>query len=59
MSSGAGVGQKEQEYDGKIVAAVADKSFTVAYTGTRTITQKYVLKNGKYELVGKDRIPGC
>lgn len=59
MSSGAGVGQKEQEYEGKIVAAVPDKSFTVAYTGTRTITQQYVLKNGKYEPVGKDRIPGC
>ena len=59
MSSGAGVGQKEQEYEGKIISAVPDKSFTVSYTGTRAIRQDYVLKNGRYELVGKDRIPGC
>lgn len=59
MSSGAGVGQKEQEYEGKIISAVPDKSFTVAYNGTRAIRQDYVLKNGRYELVGKDRIPGC
>ena len=59
MSSGAGIGQKEEQYDGKIAAAVPDKSFTVAYTGTRAIKQQYVLKNGKYELVGKDQVPGC
>jgi hypothetical protein len=59
MSSGAGTGQKEQEYEGSIVAAVPDKSFTVAYTGTRAVKQQYVLKAGKYELVGKEEIPGC
>ena len=59
MSSGGGTGQTEQEYEGQIVAAVPDKSFTVAYTGTRAIKQQYVLKDGKYELVGKDQIPGC
>lgn len=59
MSSGGGTGQTEQEYEGRIVAAVPDKSFTVAYTGTRAIKQQYVLKDGKYELVGKDQIPGC
>lgn len=59
MSSGAGIGQKEEQYDGKIAAAVPDKSFTVAYTGTRAFKQQYILKNGKYELVGKDQIPGC
>jgi hypothetical protein len=59
MSSGGGVGQTEQQYDGQIVAAVPDKSFTVAYTGTRAIRQQYVLKSGKYELVGKDEVPGC
>ncbi|WP_447762445.1 hypothetical protein [Sphingopyxis panaciterrae] len=59
MSSGAGIGQKEEQYDGKIAAAVADKSFTVAYTGTRAFKQQYVLKGGKYELVGKDQVPGC
>lgn len=59
MSSGAGIGQTEQEYDGKIVAAVPGKSFTVGYTGTKALKQQYVLKNGKYELVGKDQIPGC
>jgi len=59
MSSGAGIGQKEEQYDGKIAASVPDKSFTVAYTGTRAFKQQYVLKNGKYELVGKDQIPGC
>ncbi|MDO9363331.1 MAG: hypothetical protein Q7T60_10420 [Sphingopyxis sp.] len=59
MSSGAGLNQKEQGFDGLITAAVPDKSFTVTYTGTRTIKQQYVLKSGKYELVGKDQIPGC
>lgn len=59
MSSGAGIGQTEQSYDGQIVAAVPDESFTVAYTGSRAIKQQYVLKNGQYELVGKDQIPGC
>ena len=59
MSSGAGLNQKEQGFDGQITAAVPDKSFTVTYTGTRTIKQQYVLKSGKYELVGKDQIPGC
>ncbi|ALJ12802.1 hypothetical protein [Sphingopyxis macrogoltabida] len=59
MSSGAGLGQTEQEYEGKIAAAVPDKSFTVAYTGTRSFKQEYVLNNGKYELVGKDQVPGC
>lgn len=59
MSSGAGLNQTEQGFDGKITAAVPDKSFTVSYTGTRAINQQYVLKNGKYELVGKDQIPGC
>ena len=59
MSSGADVGQAEGQYDGKIVAAVPDKSFTVAYTGTRAFRQQYILKNGKYELVGKNQIPGC
>jgi hypothetical protein len=59
MSSGAGLNQTEQGFDGLITAAVPDKSFTVTYTGTRTIKQQYVLKSGKYELVGKDQIPGC
>lgn len=59
MSSGAGLGQTEQEYEGKIAAAVPDKSFTVAYNGTRSFKQEYVLNNGKYELVGKDQVPGC
>ncbi len=59
MSSGAGLNQKEQGFDGQITAAVPDKSFTVTYTGTRAIKQQYLLKNGKYELVGKDQIPGC
>lgn len=59
MSSGGGDGQTEQEYEGRISAAVADKSFTVSYTGTRAIRQQYILKNGTYELVGKDQIPGC
>lgn len=59
MSSGAGLGQTEQEYEGKIAAAVPDKSFTVAYTGTRSFKQQFILKNGKYELVGKDQVPGC
>lgn len=59
MSSGGGTGQTEQEYEGQITAAVPDKSFTVTYTGTRAIKQQYVLKSGKYELVGKDQIPGC
>lgn len=59
MSSGAGLGQTEQQYDGKIAAAVPDKGFTVAYVGTRAFKQQYVLKNGKYELVGKDQVPGC
>lgn len=59
MSSGAGLNQKEQDFDGQITSAVPDKSFTVTYTGTRAIKQQYLLKNGKYELVGKDQIPGC
>jgi len=59
MSSGAGLGQKEQDYDGKIVAAEPDKSFTVAYTGSKAFKQRYVLKDGKYALVGADRVPGC
>ena len=59
MSSGAGLNQTEQGFDGQITAAVPDKSFTVSYTGTRAIKQQYVLKNGKYELVGKDQILGC
>lgn len=59
MSSGAGLGQTEQDYEGKIVAAIPDKSFTVAYTGTRAFKQQYVLKGDKYELVGKDQVPGC
>lgn len=59
MSSGAGIGQTEQEFEGQIAAAVPDKSFTVAYTGTRSFKQQYVLKNGKYEPVGKDQVPGC
>ncbi|MBN8843392.1 MAG: hypothetical protein J0H88_09105 [Sphingomonadales bacterium] len=59
MSSGAGLGQKEQSFDGQISAAVPDKSFTVSYTGSRAFKQQYVLKSGKYEPVGKDRVPGC
>ena len=59
MSSGEGEGQIEQSYDGQIAAAVPDKSFTVAYTGTKAFKQQYVLKDGKYALVGKDRVPGC
>jgi hypothetical protein len=59
MSSGAGVGQADGEYDGKIVAAEPDRSFTVGYTGTRSFEQRYVLKGGKYELVGSDQVPGC
>jgi hypothetical protein len=59
MSSGAGPGQTEQQYDGKIAAAVPDRSFTVAYAGTRAFRQQYVRKSGKYELVGKDQVPGC
>lgn len=59
MGSGAGIGQTEQSYEGQIVAAEPDKSFSVGYTGTRSLTQRYVLKDGAYELVGKDQIPGC
>lgn len=59
MSSGAGLNQVEQSYDGAIVAADYDKGFTVAYTGTKAFEQRYVLKKGKYELVGKDQVPGC
>ncbi|QNO27072.1 hypothetical protein EEB18_020535 [Sphingopyxis sp. OPL5] len=59
MSSGAGTGQADGEYDGRIVAAEPDKSFTVGYTGTRSFTQRYVLKDGKYALVGIDQVPGC
>lgn len=59
MGSGAGIGQTEQGYDGQIVAAVPGKSFTVGYTGTKAFRQQYVLKDGKYALVGKDKVPGC
>lgn len=59
MSFGAGIGQEDAEYDGKIVAAKPDRSFTVEYSGTKRLMQTYVLKNGKYGLVGKDKIPGC
>jgi len=59
MSSGAGIGQIEQGYDGQIVAAVPGKSFAVGYTGTRAFRQQYVLKDGKYALAGKDKVPGC
>ncbi|MBL0915317.1 MAG: hypothetical protein IBJ13_07315, partial [Sphingopyxis sp.] len=59
MSSGAGIGQTEQQYDGQIVAAVRGKSFTVGYTGTKAFKQQYVLKGGKYALVGEEKVPGC
>lgn len=59
MSSGAGLRQKNRAYDGVIVAAERDKSFTVAYTGTRAFRQNYILTQGRYELVGKDQVPGC
>ena len=59
MSSGAGAGQKEQQYDGAIVAAVPDKSFTVRYTGTESFEQTYKREGDDYLVVGKDRVPGC
>lgn len=59
MSSGAGIGQEDAQYDGRIVAAKPDHSFVVAYQGTKNLRQNYVLRGGKYQLVGRDLIPGC
>ncbi len=59
MSSGAGIGQTEQEYNGEIVAAVPDKSFTVRYTGSEKFDQTFERKGDSYQIVGKDRVPGC
>lgn len=59
MSSGAGIGQTEQQYDGVITAAVPDKSFTVRYTGSETFDQTFERKGDRYQIVGKDRVPGC
>lgn len=59
MSSGAGVGQDDAEYQGRIIAAKPDHSFVVGYTGTKAQRQNYVLRDGKYQLVGRDHIPGC
>lgn len=59
MSSGAGIGQEEAEYSGQIIAATKDRSFTVGYSGTKSLRQNYVLRGGAYQLVGKDQIPGC
>lgn len=59
MSSGAGIGQLDAQYEGRIVAAKPDHSFIVAYKGTKKMQQNYVLRNGKYQLVGRDLIPGC
>ena len=38
---------------------VLGETHEIAYTGTKAFTQRYVLKKGKYELVGKDQVPGC
>lgn len=59
MSSGAGIGQDDAEYDGQIISAKPDHSFVVGYTGTKAQRQNYVLRDGKYQLVGRDHIPGC
>lgn len=59
MRSGGGVGQKDASYDGQIIAAKPDKSFTVGYRSTRALKQDYVLRRGEYQRVGKDSIPGC
>lgn len=59
MSSGAGIGQDEASYDGRIVAAEPDRAFTISYSGTASVTQNYVLRGEKFQLVGRDDIPGC
>lgn len=59
MSSGASDWQKDAQYNGQIVAARKDASFTVGYSGTAHLRQNYVLRDGRYQLVSKNRIPGC
>lgn len=47
-------------YDGTITSSVKNQSFTVTYTGSKTITEQYRRnENGTYELKGKTKIPQC
>ena len=65
-SSEGAEGDAGQTYDGAIVNVVRGRSFDVRFTGTRTITQRFVRKGGEYVRVpGKDEemnesvIPTC
>lgn len=59
VSSGAGIGQQDAEYHGVITAAKPDHSFVVSYQGTKALRQTYVLRDGKYQLVGRNILPAC
>ncbi|AZI35743.1 hypothetical protein [Caenibius tardaugens] len=47
-------------YEGTITSSVKNQSFTVTYTGSKTIAERYIRnKDGKYELKGKTKVPQC
>ena len=49
------------EVKGAVTSAEKDRSFTVSYSGLpKTVNEKYVRgKDGKYESVGKSKVPTC
>ncbi len=52
--SGAAVDRRPITLRGKITNVVKGKSFDIAYSGNRSFTEHYVLKDGRFQLQGGD-----
>ncbi|MBV8909052.1 MAG: hypothetical protein JOZ20_08640 [Sphingomonas sp.] len=57
--AGAVVDSKPTRIEGRIVRAVANKSFDVDYSGTRRFTDRYIRRGDQYVLVGKSSMETC
>jgi len=54
------VGDKGESYKGKIADISKGEAFTVRYKGTRSFTERYVRRGGRFQPEGGAReIPGC
>jgi len=58
-NAGAVVDGKPTRLEGRIVRAVAGKSFDVDYSGSRRFTDRYIRRGDQYVLVSKSRMETC
>jgi hypothetical protein len=56
---GAKEGDKIIDLDGTLVSGQTGKTLSIRFSGTSKFVENYTLVNGKYQLIGKPKLPAC